>query len=327
MKTVCCCLLFLGGILLLLPGQVSAGDSYGDISIRSDPSGALVSLDDSNTTFTTPYRYYAVASGSHTVTITKPGYQVYTSSPMISPGTTTYVYAPLLRFPEYNTLWIHTVPSGAVVSVDGIFKGRTPNGTADNASAYNLIIPDLQNGNHTVLITLEGFANLSKKVITGPDQIGPIVIHEELIPVQPTPAVTLRPDNTSQPLAAARVQATPAPPAGLSLGSDPPGSQILMNGSVEGVTPLTIRTGPGTYVISFVHPGYRPVTVPVEVRPGQYTSRTVSMVPLAKAIQTTLPTIPPTPVRTKAENAGSGSVAISLIGVLSLTGILMGMKR
>ena len=58
--------------------------------MTSSPSGATATLD-GYLTGTTPYTFTGVAVGSHTIQISRSGYQTYTGSVSVSSGSTTTV--------------------------------------------------------------------------------------------------------------------------------------------------------------------------------------------------------------------------------------------
>ena len=78
--------------------------------------------------------------------------------------------------------------------------------------------------------------------------------------------------SPSSPPAAARV--TPAPPRSpdggwLLFRTDPPGATVLLNGTVRGVTPLSLRDVPfGQHEIEVRREGFAPATREVDVRPA-----------------------------------------------------------
>jgi hypothetical protein len=89
-------------INLIVGGQ--GGDeqpAVGSIDIKSIPTGASISLDDSNEG-TTPKTISGVSVGSHTIKITKRGYSDYTEQVTVTAGETTDVAAELISLLAFN---------------------------------------------------------------------------------------------------------------------------------------------------------------------------------------------------------------------------------
>ena len=99
----------------------------GTISVRSNPPGAVISLDGLLTGKTTPHDFYDVNSGAHTVSVSMPGYTNYTTTVTVSPGTTVMVTAAWTPVDKDGVVFITSEPSGAAVYIDDQSKGmNTP---------------------------------------------------------------------------------------------------------------------------------------------------------------------------------------------------------
>ncbi|MDD1729270.1 MAG: PEGA domain-containing protein [Methanospirillum sp.] len=310
-------------LFLLLCDIGSADDSYGDILIKSDQPSAQISLDGIVGNFTTPYQYSGVRTGQHSVTVTKPGYRNYIDSGVIvSPGKTTLVHAALLNESDYGTIWVHSYPFGAEVIVDGITRGKTPEGIEGSPGGFNLVVSGLQDGMHSVVIKREGYDVVTRNVTTGPEQAGPVVLNENLRSNKVLPTHVSTPVSTTVPVTVAAVQ-TPQPAVSgiLVIDSIPAGAKVLMTGRMQGITPLTLNLPAGTYTLSLVYAGYTPVTATVDVKPGESTRKSVNLVRLQTIPPTPVPTTPPlTPVPAHTPESGSMQIIPVLLVSLGILG-------
>lgn len=99
----------------------------GTISVRSNPPGAVISLDGLLTGKTTPGDFNDVNSGAHTVSMSMLGYTTYTTIVTVSPGMTTMVNAAWTPVDKEGVVFITSEPSGAAVYIDDQSKGmNTP---------------------------------------------------------------------------------------------------------------------------------------------------------------------------------------------------------
>lgn len=77
---------------------VSGPLAKGALSVSSDPAGAAISIDN-NPLGMSPLTAYDITAGSHKVTITMAGYEEYSTSILVTAGTTSTVSATLLKLP------------------------------------------------------------------------------------------------------------------------------------------------------------------------------------------------------------------------------------
>ncbi|CAD7771547.1 Outer membrane protein assembly factor BamB [Candidatus Methanoperedenaceae archaeon GB50] len=104
--------------------------SIGSIHIVSHPFDATIYLDDTYKG-TTPKTLISVSPGSHTIKLTKSGYEDYTTTVYVLAGDTESIDATLTQ--KTGSFSIHSSPSGADVYFDGTYHGTTPT-TISNAS-------------------------------------------------------------------------------------------------------------------------------------------------------------------------------------------------
>jgi cytochrome c-type biogenesis protein CcmH/NrfG len=67
--------------------------------------------------------------------------------------------------------------------------------------------------------------------------------------------------------------------AGLMISSVPPQADVLINGQLRGVTPVTLQLSPGRYNITVRKQGYQDQTQPVQVEAEKLLSLNVPLVP------------------------------------------------
>ncbi|MGB9176155.1 MAG: PEGA domain-containing protein [Methanoregula sp.] len=82
----------------LIPVPVSGPLAKGALSVTSDPAGATISLDNSSMGIS-PLSLHDIAVGNHLITMSMEGYQNYSTSILVSAGTTSNVSATLLAVP------------------------------------------------------------------------------------------------------------------------------------------------------------------------------------------------------------------------------------
>ena len=120
----------------------------GSLSITSSPSVAGVYIDGSFQGIT-PVTVSDLTTGSHTIRITRTGYNDYTTTAAVYAGQTTSVTATLIQIdtsPSTGSLYITSSPSGADVYVDLIYKGIT-----------TTTLSDIPPGSHSIRITKTGY--------------------------------------------------------------------------------------------------------------------------------------------------------------------------
>lgn len=116
----------------------------GFLSISTIPSGASVFIDGIASS-TTPINVTGLDAGSHQVRLTMSGYSDYVGTATIYEGQTTYLPA-ILTKPTTGTLAVTSVPDSAVLFVDDVEKGRTPQ-----------TITKMSPGNHTIKLSFGGY--------------------------------------------------------------------------------------------------------------------------------------------------------------------------
>jgi hypothetical protein len=211
----------------------------GNIYVSSSPSGATAILDNGQDSLVTPGTFYNVATGWHNVQVSTPGYQVYSNNNVqVTSGGTTNVYANLVQIAKSGSLSISSIPKGAGLYVDGVYKGET-----------NQIVGGLYAGQHTVNLKLAGYQSFTNNYNVNSGQTTYASV--TLVPVQ----------NPST--------------GDLLVTSSPSGAAVYLNGNYQGVTsqsggPLDITDlTAATYTVVLKKSGYQDYTTTVKIVGGQ----------------------------------------------------------
>ena len=218
---------------------------YGSISVTSDPSGALATLD-SGQQYLTPCTFPQVVSGMHTVTVSKAGYAPYTSQVQVTYNSQPGVFAPLTKIQTTGTLFIDSVPQGADIQVDNLWQGQTPQR-----------IGNLVGGYHSVMLRLSGYQTLSQQVMitTGQD-------------TRISPTLVKNPPEVKT--------------GSISVSCNPAGASVYLNNDFQGVVPeggyLDIPDlTPGVYTIVLKDPQMEDYSASIPVIAGQITPVNVTL--------------------------------------------------
>jgi hypothetical protein len=119
--------------------------SYGSISVNSNPKGAEIYLDDIFEGLT-PLKLDNINSGHHGLRIVISGYQEMTSDISILPSQTTKVSADLMPLQSYGSISVNSNPQGAKIYLDNAYKGVTP-----------LKLGNINSGHHGLKIVISGY--------------------------------------------------------------------------------------------------------------------------------------------------------------------------
>lgn len=212
----------------------------GTLTISSTPPDAMVFIDNVVKGIT-PVTLTDTATGSHTLLLTRAGYDDYTRNFIIEPSTPATIGATLTKSVtepaprpslSYGSIAITSVPSGATVNLDGRQRGAAP-----------AVLPDILPGNHEVSLSLQGYDDWNQVVSVGSGQ---------------TAAVN------------AILVTTAARTGSLAVTSDPPGADIYIDDGFRGVSPATISgLSAGTHTISVKLQDYADNTTSIIITAGQ----------------------------------------------------------
>jgi PKD repeat protein len=151
---------------------------------------------------------------------------------------------------QSGTLALATVPPGANVFVDNVFKGVTP-----------LTLTDTPSGYHILLITLPGYGDYVTSATVEPSKT--ILIKAELL------ADGINTSATTAP-AIPVTTVLPRQNGSVAVTSVPNGASVTLDGVYEGTTPVIIPDVlPGNHEISLTYPGYAPLVQSLSVGPSQ----------------------------------------------------------
>lgn len=163
--------------------------------------------------------------GIYKLEVKKIGYKDFIKEIKIERGKETFVIANLEK--STGGLIVKTVPDGATLYVDGKNYGTTP-----------IEIEDLEIGEHEIVISKEGFAQIIKKVEIKEDKVEINEILSKAI-------------------------------SEVFLNTEPKGAKVIINGKEMGITPLTLKDiNPGRYFVTFRALGYEEMTKSIEVKEG-----------------------------------------------------------
>jgi hypothetical protein len=215
--------------------------SYGSVSVTSSPSGALATLDGSNSQYT-PCTFNNVRTGSHTVQVSMSGYQTWTGTTSVSGGLNSQVYASLTPYsPGTGSIYAVSTPQGASVYVDGKYYGPAPQ-----------IASSLSPGYHQVRLSLSGFQDWTGNVYV---ESGKTTTVSQQLSVSPTQYPTSAPGTGT-----------------ITVNSNPTGAEVYVDNAYIGITPLTVPSvQPGSHVVVVSQTGYASWQATIQVQSGQVT--------------------------------------------------------
>ena len=228
----------------------------GSLQVTSNPSGAAVYVDQIYRGVTSTV-VGNLAPGSHSVRLTKAGYQDWTGSVSIAAGATTYLSPTLTpdQQPQYATVSITSNPPGANVYGDGVYVGQT---RASSPLVFTQVTP----GVHTILLSKAGYQDYTatRTIVAGQNYD----IDVTLTPI-------------------------PNPTTGaISVTSSPSGAEVYLNNAFRGLTPITLDSlSPGSYTVLLKLSGYSDWSSTAQVVAGQTAQLTATLTPT--------PTPTPTP--------------------------------
>lgn len=126
----------------------------GSLYAASMPLSAEIFIDGIDQNLTTPATITNLPVGSHTVKLTKTGYQDWTGTVTITAGTTQYINPTLPPLTTTGSLEIATVPPGARVYLD----------SADQQKVTPATITNLTSGSHPYKLVLSGYTDATGTV-------------------------------------------------------------------------------------------------------------------------------------------------------------------
>ena len=305
------------GVTETITADLVADVVNGSILVTSEPAGGLALLDGSATQ-TTPANFTDVSPGVHTVSISKDGYNPYSTSVTVSAGAQSVVFAALSPVIHSGSLTVTTNPPGSLILLNDIAYGFTPaHIDAISAGTYNLqlVKPGFQSVSETIEITAGKdtpvTASLPRRIpVTGTLVIrsspsgGIVKVDAVERGITPMRIRGLLPDSynvrVSIPgylswIGIVHIEAgretsiyaflTPKGPVmntgSLSITSDPAGASVMINDNEQGRTPLILQNLlPGPYNVKMSYPGYKSATISSQIIAGKTSDLHVSLQPI-----------------------------------------------
>ena len=204
----------------------------GDLTVTTDPTGALVNVDEQQHGATTAdgVKITNLPVGSHRVAVTCDGYEDANQNVEINAGEPAILHFKLTRM--LGAITVKTEPPGAQVTVDDQLRGIT---TTDG-----LNLADITSGVHRVTVTHEDYRSVTQEV-----------------------TVTNHGDTAlSIPLEGS--------PGKLTITTTPPGATIYLNEKEYGTSQLDIpELAPGTYTLRVKLKGYKEASQQVMLAPNR----------------------------------------------------------
>ena len=293
----------MAGQTIPITAQLVPSAQTGNIQVVSTPSGAMVSLDRSQSA-NTPYVFYNIPVGSHEVSVFMSGYQTFYTSVNVNKGQTAYVNAILQPESTTGTLSVSSSPSGAAVYVDGIYHGVT-------STTVGNLIP----GSHSVRLSKAGYLDWTGSVSISAGSttyLDPSLVKDQQ-PQYATVSITSNPAGASvsvkpgthtllltksgyQDYSVTRtvsagqnydVDVTLNPvqnptTGGISIISAPSQAEVYLNNAYKGLTPVTLDSlAPGSYTLLLRLSGYQDWQATQQVTAGQTAQISATLTPSA----------------------------------------------
>jgi hypothetical protein len=139
-------------------------------------------------------------------------------------------------------LLVHSTPSGAVVTVDGVTRGTTP-----------VAVRGLALGTRVVVVSRPGYREVARQVVL----------------TNQRPSRTLEIDLAPVPRQSAAAPARATREGSVVIESRPTGATVFVDGKRAGVTPLTLILPVGEHDVRLEHAGHRAVTTKVDVKASE----------------------------------------------------------
>ena len=221
----------------------------GNLQIYSSPSGASAYVD-SIYYGSTPTIVGNLVPGNHYIQLRLPGYQDWNGYSNVQAGATVTINPVLVKNPPISstgTISVTTVPSGASVYLDGVYRGQTPPGDY-------LYIYDVVAGSHAIELSRTGYQDYSGTVQVSAAQNTRL-------------SITLTPN--------------PQPTSGsASITSSPSGAETFVDNVYKGITPLVVdNLAPGSHVVLLKLGGYVEWQSTIQVSGGQVTDVSATLTP------------------------------------------------
>jgi hypothetical protein len=237
--------------------------SYGSVLVQSTPTGADVYID-GNYEGISPVTVSGLSQGPHMAELHLAGYEVLTQTINIVSGqgaNVNMVLSPYSTESDTGSIDIRSNIPGALVYLDGVYKGATLSGTV-----FNLIA--VSPGSHTILLHVPGYTDFIK---TTQVTAGQIAHFDATFTQQSSP-------YPGAPLQVSGNTAQDQQIGSIIVSSVPSGGQVSLDGQFRGVAPVTIyNVAPGNHIVNLDLAGYDDWSSSVQVLAGQSVQVSASM--------------------------------------------------
>jgi hypothetical protein len=219
---------------------------YGSISVESSPAGADIYFD-GNYRGRAPLTINDVWPGAYTISADMTGYRTYTTTTSVSSDLRSSVYCPLTPMNTAGALYVISSPADASVTLDGLYKGKTP-----------LTLSNLAPDTHILQLDLPGYYDWKSSVE---------------VPSGGTKTVS------------ATLNPMPGSSTGwIYISSSPGGASVTVDGSSVGQTPvsgsLKLNTvSVGDHIVALALSGYKSYTSRTSVSPNTVSEVSAVLVP------------------------------------------------
>ena len=214
--------------------------TYGSMFIDSTPQGADVYVD-GNYEGTSPVTVAGMSDGPHQVELHLAGYEVLTQTVSVTAGqgsTMNFAMVPYSSSSQYGSIDISSDIPGAVIYLDGTYKGSTMSG-----STFNII--SVSPGSHTLLLHVPGYTDFTRTVQVSAGQIATV---NAVFSQQAAGVLAQGPQPG--------VQGTEAG-GSIIASSSPAGGEVYVDNQFRGVAPVTIyNVASGTHIVNMKLGGY-----------------------------------------------------------------------
>jgi hypothetical protein len=237
----------------------------GSLFVDSRPEGADVYVD-GNYQGTSAVTVSGLAAGIHQIEFHLAGYEVLTQMVDVLSGQGTNINAVLIPYASSSTSGSIDISSdlpGALVYLDGIYKGSTQSGTI-----FNIIAASPEP--HSLLLHEPGYSDFTQTVVVYSGQIA----HVHATFVQST--------TDQQALASVSQQ-----PGSIHATSIPSGGEVYLDNQFRGVAPVTIyNVAPGNHIVNMKLAGSSDWSTSVQVDAGQVVAVPATFTPSGSPVPT-----------------------------------------
>ena len=266
-------------------------ETYGSISVTSNPSGAAIYLN-GNYRGVAPLTIRDLTPGTYNVEAERSGYQSDRSSVTVRSGQQSDIRFTLTPIQQYGSVSITSSPSGAYVYMDGVYKGRTPL-TLDSVAAAP----------HNIELDLAGYYDWKTTVTVSAGVTRYVNAQMSSIPSETTGRIDVV--------------------------SSPAGADVYLDGVHQGKTRSSgvftvsnVRVGTHTMKVSMA--GYHDYTTSVEVRAAttSYVNAVLQPAPVSAAGSIAV-TSSPAGAEIYIDNAYKGITPLTVDGISAGTHTVM----